>query len=148
MINKTSRSAIKIFLFVVMALVGPIFPDIANSQSIFRGTVTLPYEVRWGQAMLQPGDYLILFSSLSQPAQIYSENGKQMFFTSAQFTELNSKGKNCLIVAPDGDKHVVYSLNMPRFGVSLIYKPIAKIQRENTAKASHAQDLVAVAASK
>ena len=148
MINKTNRSAVKIFLFVLIALVGPIFPDIANSQSTFRATVTLPYEVRWGQAVIQPGDYLILFSSLNQPVQIYSKNGKQMFFTSAQFAELNSKGKNCLILGSDGDKHVVNSLNMPHFGISLIYKPLTKIQRENTAKTNHVQDQVAVTASK
>ena len=148
MTNITFRSAIKIFPIVVIALVSSIFPDIANAYSFFRGTVTLPYEVRWGQAVLQPGDYLILVSSLNQPAQIYSKNGKQIFFTSAQFTELNSKGKSCLIVAPDGDKHVVNSLNLPRFGISLIYKTLTKIQRENTAKANHVQDQVAVTASK
>jgi hypothetical protein len=135
MMDKSIRSAIKTFLSVVVVLVIITFPAIANANSSFRGMVTLPYEVRWGQAVLQPGDYLILVSSLSQPAQIYSKDGKQMFFTSAQSTEMNSKGKTRLIVTSDGNKYVVNSLNMPLFGISLIYKPLTKIQRENTAKA-------------
>jgi hypothetical protein len=148
MMKKTIRSAIKIFLFVVIVLVSSIFSDIVNADSFFRGTVTLPYEVRWGQAVLQPGDYLILVRSLSQPAQIYSKDGNQMFFTSALFTELNSKGKTRLIITPNGDKHVVDALNMPLSGISLIYQPLTKTQRENIAKAGHVQDQVAVTARK
>jgi hypothetical protein len=148
MMNKTIRSATKIFLFVAIVLVSSIFSDIVYADSFFRGTVTLPYEVRWGQAVLQPGDYLILVRSLSQPAQIYSKDGNQMFFTSALFTELNSKGKTRLIITPNGDKHVVDSLNMPLAGISLIYEPLTKIQRENIAKAGHLQEQVAVTARK
>lgn len=148
MMNKTIRSATKIFLFVAIVLVSSIFSETVNADSFFRGTVTLPYEVRWGQAVLQPGDYLILVRSLSQPAQIYSKDGNQMFFTSALFTELNSKGKPRLIITPNGDKHVVDSLNMPLSGISLIYQPLTKIQRENIAKAGHVRDQVAVTARK
>ena len=146
--NKTIRSAIKIFLFVAIVLVSSISSDIVNASSCFRGTVTLPYEVRWGQAVLKPGDYLILVRSLSLPAQIYSKDGNQMFFTSAQFTELNSKGKTRLIITSNGDKHVVDALNMPLSGISLIYQPLTKIQRENIAIADHVQDQVAVTSSK
>jgi len=146
--KKTIRSAIKIFLFVVLVLVSSTFSDIVNADSFFRGTVTLPYEVRWGQAVLQPGDYLILVRSLSLPAQIYSKDGNQMFFTSALFTELNSKGRARLVITPNGDKHVVDSLNMPLSGISLIYEPLTKTQRENIAIAGHLQHQVAVTARK
>jgi hypothetical protein len=148
MMNKTIRSAIKIFLFVVIVIASSAFSDIVNADSFFRGTVTLPYEVRWGQAVLQPGDYLILVRSLNQPAQIYSKDGNQMFFTSALFTELNSKGETRLIITPNGDMHVVDSLNMPLAGISLIYQPLTKTQRENVAKAGHVQNQVAVTARK
>jgi len=148
MMKKTIRSAIKVFVFVVIVLVSSTFSDIVNADSFFRGTVTLPYEVRWGQAVLQPGDYLILVRSLSQPAQIYSKDGNQMFFTSAMFTELNTKGKTRLIITPNGDKHVVDSLNMPFSGISLIYQPLTKTQRENIAKAGHLQEQVAITARK
>jgi hypothetical protein len=148
MMKKSIRSAIKMFLIGAIVLVSCIFPSIVNAHSYFSGTVTLPYEVRWGQAMLQPGDYLIRIGSLNQPAQIYSRTGDHMFFTSAMFTDLNSKGKTCLIVTADGNKHVVNSLNMPLFGISLIYKPLTKIQRENIAKADHLQDQIAATALK
>ena len=148
MMKKTIRSVIKVFVFVVIVLVSSTFSDIVNADSFFRGTVTLPYEVRWGQAVLQPGDYLILVRSLNQPAQIYSKDGNQMFFTSAMFTELNTKGKTRLIITPNGDKHVVDSLNMPFSGISLIYQPLTKTQRENIAKAGHLQEQVAITARK
>ena len=146
MTDKAIRIAINLFLFVVMILMSSIFPGIANAQSFFRGTVTLPYEVHWGQADLQPGDYLILVSSLSQPAKIYSKSGKQMVFAIAQFTNLNSKDGTCLIITAIGNKHVVNSLNLPYSGISLIYKPVTKMQREIADKADQVQDPVVVAA--
>jgi hypothetical protein len=140
--KNTSRNVIKIFLFVPITLATAIFPDIVNAHSFFSGNVTLPYEVRWGNTVLQPGDYSIRIGSLNQPTQIYSKNRKRMYFTSVQFTDSNSKGETSLMIAAEGDKHTVNSLNMPFFGVSLIYRPLARIQRENTVSAHPAQDPV------
>jgi hypothetical protein len=148
MMKKTIRSAIKMFLFGAIVLAICIFPGIADAHSYFSATVTLPYEVHWGLAVLQPGDYLIRVGSLYQPAQIYSKTGKHMFFTSARFTDLNSEGEPRLMITSDGNKHVVNSLTMPLFGVSLIYEPLTKIQRENIAKGDHVQDRIAVTALK
>lgn len=148
MIKKIIHAGIKFLLIGVTALVGFVFPCTADADSYFSGVVKLPYEVQWGLAVIQPGDYRIRIGSLSQPAQIYAMSGKQMFFTSAQFTSLNRKGKTCLIVTPDGSKHVVNSLNMPFFGISLIYKPLTKIQRENIAKSILMPDQIAITESK
>jgi hypothetical protein len=137
--KKTIRSLIKIFLFVSILLVSPIFPKIVNARSYFSGTVTLPYEVHWGEAVLSPGDYLIRIGSLNRVAQIYSRTGTQMYFTSTRFINLNEKRETCLILTADGDKHLVNSLTMPFFGISQIYKPLTKIQRENVARGEQMQ---------
>jgi len=144
MMKKTTRSAIKIFLFIVIGLVISIFPSVANAQSLFRGSVTLPYEVRWGQEVLQPGDYLIFVNSLDRPAEILSKAGKQIVFIPAQFTDRDDNGRTCLNITANGNKRTVSSLNMATLGISFIYNPLTKIQREKTATAHYVQDQVAV----
>jgi hypothetical protein len=145
--KNTTRNVVKLFIFVPIALATAIFPDIVNAHSYFSGNVTLPYEVRWGKTVLQPGDYFIRIGSLNQPTEIYSKNRKRMYFTSAQFTDLNSKGETSLTITAEGNKHTVNTLNMPFFGVSLIYKPLARIQRENTVSAHPVQEQVPVSES-
>ena len=140
--KNTNRTVVKLFLFVPIELATAIFPYIVNAHSFFSGNVTLPYEVRWGNTLLQPGDYSIRIGSLNQPTQIYSKNRKQMYFTSEQFTDLDRKDETSLTITAEGNKHAVNSLNMPFFGVSLIYKPLTRIQSENTVIVLPAQEQV------
>jgi hypothetical protein len=132
--KNTTRNTIKLFLFVPITLATAIFPDIVNAHSNFSGNVTLPYEVRWGNTVLKAGDYFIRIGSLNQPTQIYSKNRKEIYFTSAQITYLKRKGETNITIMAEGNKHTVNSLNMPFFGISLIYKPLTRIPHENTVK--------------
>ncbi len=66
-------------LFTVCASATP-----ASAQSAFKGTFTLPSEVRWQGATLPAGDYTFSLKSAALPAQLLLQgpNGFAFIFTS------------------------------------------------------------------
>jgi hypothetical protein len=132
MMNPTNRSATKLFLFVGIGLLTS-FPGRADAAPIFCGQVTLPYEVRWGVAVLPAGPYILIVDSVSQPVQIFTMGGEEKFSSMPEFTDQNHGSQSSLVISMRGDKRVVNSLNIPRQGLSLVFMPPSKIQREEAA---------------
>jgi hypothetical protein len=57
----------------------------ASAQDVFKGSFTLPSDVRWGQANLPAGDYTFSLKSMTLPARIVvtGPNGSQFVLTSS-----------------------------------------------------------------
>src|SRR2546428_7748156 len=62
-------------LAVAAAIVTGVSVGSASAQSL-QATFTLPYEVQWGQAVLQPGPYQITFDSVNAPAIARTPTGR------------------------------------------------------------------------
>jgi hypothetical protein len=106
----------------------------ANGQTGVFGKFTLPYQVRWGDAILPPGDYSIRFSSIASPATIHSMDGKISVFVFTARRGDSEKGASSLTIVTRGDQWTVASLNLPQARTSLVYSPLTKAERETLAK--------------
>jgi len=95
----------------------------ANAQTAFRGTFQLHDTVKWGQAVLTPGDYTITVRSTQTPTQavVRSEDGKTAVIVIAGTFGDSKPGKSALFLTRAGSQWVVRSLNLPQLGVSLVY---------------------------
>jgi hypothetical protein len=118
------------------------FTVTANAQSV-TGNFTLPHEVHWGRTVLPPGDYSITVESSSKPAFIQSASGEEHMFTTTPTIGDKEKVAAGLLITVNGNERTVRALNLPQYGVSLIYKPFTKAEREATAQAETVPVIVA-----
>jgi hypothetical protein len=114
-------------LFVAVALSALAFAGEAKAQasfggpSIFTGKFTLPYEVHWGIAVLQPGEYVIDMPSIHSPATVWSADLRHRFFLPPPSIGNSYKGSTNLMVTIRGHKRTVTLLNVPDMWYSFIY---------------------------
>lgn len=136
-------TSLKLLLGTLMAIC--VFSAAANAQPSFIGKFTLPYEVRWGQAVLPAGNYFIRIDSMAAPATISSEGGGRTAFVKPPVLADSERGGTYLTVTAQGTERRVRSLNLPEIGKSLIFTPLSKSEREAVAKAGQLDTLSVVA---
>ena len=139
-------TSMKLVLGVLIATC--VFTGVANAQPSFAGKFTLPYEVRWGQAVLPAGDYFIRMDSTTAPAMIRSASGTMIVYT--QFPSLadNDGGGTYLTITTQGRERKVRSLNLPGLKRSLVFAPLTKNEREALAKAGQIHNVPVITAAK
>lgn len=119
----------------------------ANAQStVLSGTFTLPYQVRWGQAMLPAGQYSIRFTSMRLQATIYSMDGKIALFVFTARSADSEQGPSSLTIVTRENERRVASMNLPSAHVSLVYSPLTKAEREELVRAKQIQTVPLIAA--
>jgi hypothetical protein len=114
----------------------------------FSGKFTLPYQVRWGGAMLPAGEYSIHFSSVHLPATIHSMDGKVSAYVFTARSGDSEKGPGSLTIVTRGNERRVAAMNLPEARVSLVYSPLTNAERESLAKGNQIQTVPLVAAKK
>ena len=135
---KTMRHAIEVRLFAVVLLATSAFAAAANAQTI-AAKFTLPFETHWGKNVLPAGDYTISIDSSADVALVRSANGKTIGFTPIPVKAKSNEGATALFVMVRGNERRVRSLNLPARGISLIYPPATRAEREMLAKADQVQ---------
>jgi len=135
-------------LLAILTLGVCAFAASANAQPSFVGKFTLPYEVRWGQAVLPAGDYSIRMDSLAAMAKVSSASGSTTLYTQLPIIADSEKGGTYLTITTQGDERKVRSLNLPEIGKSMIFAPLTKAERELLAKAGQVQTVPLFAAKK
>ena len=131
-------------LFVAVALSALAFAGGVKAQAsfggpLFSGKFTLPYEVHWGKAVLQPGNYVINMRDIQSAATVWSADLRHGFFLPPPILSHSEKGPTKLTVSIRGDERIVTSMNVPDIGYSFTFKPLTKADRELLAKASQVQ---------
>ena len=112
-------------LLTLGLLVSFLWAGVANAAPVYRGRFTLPYEVRWGQAVLPAGDYLLRFVDVQTRVFVViqdANNGKDVAYL-APVTKTEAKGTSALLLADEGDQRVVHSLRLAELGEVFIYEP-------------------------
>lgn len=71
-------------MFSVLAVATCLSAGTASAQPILKGTFTLPYEVRWGMALLPAGQYTIVVDSSHSPALVSTASGSGRAYVMAQ----------------------------------------------------------------
>jgi hypothetical protein len=132
---ETVRTLIKARLVAAALLVVSLCVAAGYAQPSFAGRFTLPYEVNWGKNVLPAGNYRIIMEQLGTKTTIESADGKISFFTPIPIPQESKGGTTGLVVVLHGNEHFVRALNLPHNGVSLVYQPATRAEREMLAKA-------------
>jgi len=98
-----------------LALAGS-FAGTANAQAKAAGSFTLPFEAKWGNAVLPPGDYTFSVTSTSGAAYLVTFAAKgRSGETIISMKDLGARigEKNVLVAVRTGGRYRIRSLNLP-----------------------------------
>jgi hypothetical protein len=147
---KTKKSFSMIQLLTLGLLVCFLGAGVANAAPLYRGRFTLPYEVRWGQAVLPAGDYLLGFQDIGTRVFVLirdAKSGKDIAFL-APLGNSDATGASALVIAGEGNERVVHSLRLAELGEVFIYEPALARGTEDVREASKMQTLPIMAVKK
>ena len=119
----TNRS-LRLVKFAVLALLTAcIGASLGNAQTV-AGKFNLPFEVRWGQAVLPPGNYSFTLNSTSDlPAYTVVVRGEDRTASmiTSPMVDNDFSGKSMLIVERHGERCMVRALRLPAVGLVIKY---------------------------
>ena len=120
-----SKSFSTIQLLMLGFLICFLRAGVANAAPLYKGRFTLPYEVRWGQAVLPAGDYLLGFQDIGTRVFVLirdAKSGKDIAFL-APLGNSDAKGPSALVIVGEGNHRVVHSLRLAELGEVFDYEP-------------------------
>jgi hypothetical protein len=93
-----------------------------NSQNIYQGKFTLPFETRWGSTTLPAGDYTFVMSSASSDYRVYIRGEKvNAIIMAAVADEKAVSGHAQLNLVDIADTQTVQTLDAPELGKTFVY---------------------------
>ena len=135
-------------LLALSLVVSFLWASVANAAPRYRGRFSLPYEVRWGQAVLPAGEYLLRFEDVLTGVFVViqdAKSGKGIAYLAPK-TKSEAQGKSALLIADKSNQRVVHSLRLAELGEVFIYEPALARGAENVREAQVVQTLPIVAA--
>jgi hypothetical protein len=97
-------------------------PNPASAQAAFKGSFTLPEDVRWGNASLPAGDYTFVLKSNSLPAQIVLQGPNGSVFIQTGATDKRNDGESSnMTIERRGNTRFVHDLYLADLGMHLRY---------------------------
>ncbi|MBI1939888.1 MAG: hypothetical protein HYS33_00110 [Acidobacteria bacterium] len=111
-------------LSLAAGIVAMLFAASVARAEEYRGTFTLPIEVRWGNATLPPGDYTFVLEAdkFPQLATIRGEKTAAMVMPTRGAGPATS-GKSALILIRAGNQGFVRQLRLVEAGLAFNYGP-------------------------
>ena len=116
----------KVTLIAIAALASCLASGTANAQALFRGKFTLPYEARWGQAVLPPGDYTLSVITTGFPAEVIVRDGKSHVTVAHLFIPIREdadQSGSALLIGGRGQQRVVHSFRAAELGITFVSDP-------------------------
>lgn len=123
---KITRYATKVTFFATVVLATCLFGRPANAQSEIQGKFTLPFEARWGRAVLPAGPYLLTSDHSSTGTMLVirdAKSGRVIAYEPAVFREDSTTGESALLVGTQGKQRVVHSAKIAELGLIFVYDP-------------------------
>lgn len=118
------KSHLTIQLLTLGLLVCFLLAGLANAAPLYRGRVTLPYEVRWGHSVLPAGDYLLSVDRdrACEFVVIQSaKSGRNVALLMPLYID-DAKGTSALFIAGQGNQRVVQALTLAELGKGFVYE--------------------------
>lgn len=118
-----SNGSLRLVKLAVLALLSSGFgASLANAQ-VYAGKFTLPFEARWGRAVLPAGDYTFTMDSASAPFTIIvrGEQDTNIIMTTAGH-DTSIARRSVLQVVRHGAGGTIRSLTLAELGVVLYYR--------------------------
>lgn len=135
---KSTRSFSLVKSLSLVLLAAGLSPKLATAQPSVEGKFTLPFEARWGNAVLQPGEYTFSILSTSLPAMVVvrrEAGGAQVAMVMARgWDSGGSSDHSALTVARSGGKVSISSLYLEELALTFYYS-IPQPKRELLARA-------------
>jgi hypothetical protein len=130
--GKITQYATRATLLAALLLTAGLFGNAAYAQGGYHGKFTLPFAVRWGKAVLQPGDYLLTFNYQGNLLEIRdAKTHRAVAFEPANNREDSGEGQSALIIGTTGEQPVVRSLRIAELGEAYVYsRPSAREMEE------------------
>ena len=135
-------------LLALGLLVSFLWASVTNAAPRYRGRFSLPYEVRWGQAVLPAGEYLLRFEDVQTRVFVViqdAKSGKEVAYLAPK-TKSEAQGKSALLIADKSNQRVVHSLRLAELGEVFIYEPRLARRTEDVREAHKVQTLPIVRA--
>jgi hypothetical protein len=92
---------------------------------MYEGKFTLPFETRWGRAVLPAGDYTLTVDSTALPATVtvhsVRENRTAPMIMAQAISQHGASDQSALIVARNSGKGVVRGLQLAELGLRFEY---------------------------
>jgi hypothetical protein len=101
------------------------FAQPASAQAGFQGKFTLPFEARWGQAILPPGDYQLTFVPVGVSTELVIRDAtslRPVALEPVNVREDSKGGRSALLIDMWGNQPVVYSLSIAELGEAFVYE--------------------------
>jgi len=132
---KTTRSLNLVKVLALAALAAGLSASRANAQG-YSGKFTLPFEARWGEADLPPGDYTFTVDpeKPSLMALICQGNHNAALVMAQGRIEGKVSGSSALIAVLSGGKYRIRALRLADAGLVLEYT-LPKAERQIYAQA-------------
>jgi hypothetical protein len=142
--NKELSTAQLLILGVVLSFV---LAAVASAAPAYRGRFSLPYEVRWGQAVLPASEYLLRFVDVGTRVFVMiqdAKSGQDIALVAASSTR-DATGPSALLLADDGGQLVVHSLRLHELGITFIYEPalLPSVRQVAAGQATHTLPVLA-----
>jgi hypothetical protein len=120
--------------FAVAVLLGSLSPGAAPAGDVYSGKVTLPFEVRWGGAILPAGEYWLTMDSIDGPLHVVDASGRGRALLYGYPNDPSSAQPTSLLVTRDGARRTVRSFNCPPWGHKFVYEPFTRAERDLVAR--------------
>ena len=119
----SNRSYKMVWLVGVAVLASCFGAGLARAQE-FAGKFTLPFDARWGQAILPAGDYSFRLDKAQSAGTVRLFQGnKGVGLIHAQAYDKKTGGPDALMVVRGKTVNTVRELRLPEIGIVLIYSP-------------------------
>ena len=130
--SKITQYATRATVLAAMLLTASLFGNAAYAQASYHGKFTLPFAARWGQAVLQPGDYELRFNDDGTLLVIRDAKSQQtVAFEATNIRQDSGKGGSALVIGMSGEQRVVRSLRIAELGEAYVYsRPSAREMEE------------------
>jgi hypothetical protein len=116
--------------FAVAAVLGALSVGVAQAQSFYYATFTLPFEVRWGGAVLPAGDYRLAMNGINEPLNVIDGSGRVRVLVYGIPDPPTDTQPSSLLITRDGAERTVRSFNCPAWGYKFVYKPFTRVERD------------------
>lgn len=130
---KSTRSLSLVKGLLLLLLTAGLSPNGARAQAAVEGKFTLPFEARWGRAILPPGDYAFSIQSTSLPAIVTVRRGSRgaptAMIAAQGYDQATPAKRNELVFARRGRQLIVESLHLEDLGFIFRY-PIPQAEKE------------------
>jgi len=106
----------------------------AAAQADAEGKFTLPYEVKWNDAVLPAGDYTFTLASADQPARLIIRGPKgPMFIGAVATSQRNTNEHSSLTIEQHGGTRFVRELHLASVDRAIQFR-VPKISKEELAR--------------